>query len=67
MKRKSSNKDLTDLFYIDESEISTEDEDVFRNLKEMNFDPAEVANPEERAAYIKYLEAHKGDDDEDDQ
>ena len=41
------------------SEISTEDEDVFRNLMEMDFDPAEMVDEEDRANYIKYLEKHK--------
>lgn len=63
MKRKSPAKDLTDLFYIDESKLSTTDKDVFRNLREMNFDPADMADPKERARYIKYLEAHKDDED----
>ena len=29
----------------------------------MNFDPADMADPKERARYIKYLEAHKDDED----
>ena len=64
MKRKSPTKDLTDLFYIDESEISTEDEDIFRNLMESDFDPAKIVDEEDRANYIKYLETHKDDEDD---
>ena len=49
-------KSNPDLFYIDESSLSTTDEDEFLNLYETNTTPEEVVNPEFREAYRQFLE-----------
>ena len=49
-------KSNPDLFYIDESSLSTTDEDEFLNLYETNTKPEEVVNPDFREAYRQFLE-----------
>ena len=55
MPRKAPHSD-PDLFYIDESSLSTTDEDDFLNLYEAGTRPEEVANSDLRESYRKFIE-----------
>lgn len=55
MKPKSPRHDA-DLFYIDESSLSSTDEDDCLNLYEVGVKPEEVADPVFREMYRKFLE-----------
>lgn len=56
-------KDQTDLFYINEEDLSSTEEEDFQSLMECEAPPDEVADPAVRARYVKYLEDHKDDSD----
>lgn len=56
-----SSKDPAALFYVDEANLSTSDDDECQNLMDCNVPPEEVVNPVFRAKYEAYLKTHKED------
>lgn len=58
----TAKKDQTDLFYINDEDLASTEEDDFQSLQECETPPEKVADPAIRARYIKYLDDHKEDD-----
>ena len=57
-------KDLTDLFYLDESALTATDEDELLNLYECDTSPEEIVDEVFRAKYVAFCKKQEESNDQ---